>query len=267
MKPLHDYSNLRIDHPLWSIVRYYRSLGRSSKIQKALFESIVERNAMSIGEAEIGLPPEIGDLLAGYVEQSEDQLRNCMMLLRTEDDALKFCDTLGIEAGVTRTQSTDHAQSSKSLDSAISHIAQTVALRNGLCANVNPQDRVVMSIGSHLHISARRVDGAIPGLFNPKVIWENKEYWGGGKGKAGGSKMSDAVYECHLVGMEIREYESKARCKVVHIVCVDGRDQWEARKSDLRRLVDLLNQGYIDTLIVGREVESTFEGVIEAAII
>ena len=56
--------------------------------------------------------------------------------------------------------------------------------------------------GEPLRTLARRVDGACPGVVNPIAIWEIKEYWGKTKG---GSKMSDAVYECHLVGRELRE--------------------------------------------------------------
>jgi hypothetical protein len=57
-----------------------------------------------------------------------------------------------------------------------------------------------------LHVSARNLDGAIPSLANPYLVWEIKEYWGKTKG---GSKMSDAVYECHLVGLELRDFETR----------------------------------------------------------
>ena len=93
-------------------------------------------------------------------------------------------------------------------------------------------------------------------LANPGIIWEIKEYWGK---TSGGSKMSDAVYECHLVGMEIRHFEEKARCKINHVVFVDGKDQWAVRQSDLNRFIDLLNQGLIDYLFVGKAIETEWE--------
>lgn len=68
--------------------------------------------------------------------------------------------------------------------------------------------------------------------------------------------MSDAVYECHLVGLEIRMFESRSGIPIEHIVFVDGKEQWNCRKSDLLRFIDLHQQGLIDHLIIGREVES-----------
>lgn len=258
MKPLSSYSRLELDDVFWSVLRYIRSI-KGIKKQGSLIDMITTANQLLAGATIIDLPENMNLLLQPYLVESDKQLAEGLKLLRYEAEALSFCKTLGIEAGVTRTQSADHAQSSKSLDSAASHIASIVADELGLESDVNPQDRVVLSINGKLHVSARRIDGAIPGIANPLVIWENKEYWGGGKGKQGGSKMSDAVYECHLVGLEIRNYESIANCKVFHLVCIDGREQWNARKSDLRRLIDLLNQGYIDELIVGKEIESQFE--------
>ncbi len=72
----------------------------------------------------------------------------------------------------------------------------------------------------------------------------------------------DAVYECNLVGRELREFEERTNLRVDHVVFVDGRDQWSHRKSDLARFIDLLNQGFIDRLIVGREVESEWESFL-----
>ena len=71
--------------------------------------------------------------------------------------------------------------------------------------------------------------------------------------------MSDAVYECNLVGRELREFEERTGFPVVHVVFVDGREQWSYRKSDLYRFIDLLNQGIIDQLFIGKEVETHWE--------
>jgi hypothetical protein len=74
--------------------------------------------------------------------------------------------------------------------------------------------------------------------------------------------MSDAVYECNLVGRELREFEEQVQQKVIHIVFVDGLTQWTARKSDLKRFIDLTNQGLIDFLLAGREIETHFEPLL-----
>ncbi len=110
-----------------------------------------------------------------------------------------------------------------------------------------------------LYVTARNLDGAIPCLVNPFVVWEIKEYWGKTKG---GSKMSDAVYECLLVGRELREYEDKHGSKIYHVVFVDGKEQWDHRISDFIRFIDLYNQGIIDALMVGKEVESKWGNIL-----
>lgn len=119
--------------------------------------------------------------------------------------------------------------------------------------DLDPQRRAIWFSDNGLHVSARNLDGAIPSLENPSAVWEIKEYWGK---TSGGSKMSDAVYECHLVGLELRMFEAKSGIPIDHIVFVDGKEQWNSRKSDLLRFIDLHQQGLIDHLIIGREVET-----------
>jgi len=76
--------------------------------------------------------------------------------------------------------------------------------------------------------------------------------------------MSDAVYECNLVGRELREFEDRTGFRVVHLVFVDGKSQWTARQSDFKRFIDLLNQGLIDHLIVGKEVEADWPTLLSS---
>lgn len=104
---------------------------------------------------------------------------------------------------------------------------------------------------------------AIPALRDPYIVWEIKEYWGK---TGGGSKMSDAVYECHLVGREIRDYEKKSVHKITHVVFIDGKDKWNSRKSDLARFIDLHNQGVIDYLFIGKTIETEWEKVLHQVI-
>ncbi len=86
------------------------------------------------------------------------------------------------------------------------------------------------------------------------MIWEIKEYWGK---TSGGSKMSDAVYECALVGRELREFEERSGAsRTPHVAFVDGKNQWASRKSDLKRFIDLFHQGIVDHLLIGCDVET-----------
>ena len=65
-----------------------------------------------------------------------------------------------------------------------------------------------------------------------------------------------------LVGLELRMFESTSGISIDHIVFVDGKEQWGYRKSDLLRFIDLHQQGLIDHLIVGREVEDDWPDLI-----
>jgi hypothetical protein len=74
--------------------------------------------------------------------------------------------------------------------------------------------------------------------------------------------MSDAIYECQLMGTELRAFEDKHCVRALHYVIIDGRAQWKARQSDIRRAVDLLHYRLIDELIVGREVLTEWPRIV-----
>lgn len=76
--------------------------------------------------------------------------------------------------------------------------------------------------------------------------------------------MSDAVYECQLVGREIREDEEHSKTRIIHIVFLDGQAQWLARMSDRLRFIDLEHQGLIDHLLIGKEVETEWNKLARA---
>ena len=200
------------------------------------------------------------DLLKDYIDHSTALLQDALGLLRTEKKALDFCKKEGFKVGSTRTRTRSHHQSSKALIAAVSGIASCACANAGIEVNIDPQRRAVWFSENGLHVSARNLDGAIPSVNNPLAIWEIKEYWGKTKG---GSKMSDAVYECHLVGLELRMFEASYDNSIEHIVFVDGKEQWAYRKSDLLRFIDLNQQGLINHLIVGSEVESEWPKIVE----
>lgn len=247
-------------HPLWDLHRFYLSLAKQKSFQRKWIEELEEKRMIELPDGScLPIEPSLVPLFFEYHEQREQQFSQAISNLRTEEEALEFCQQINTTVGRTSTQSADHHQSSKSMIAAVSTIAAEVAQQAQTSVNVDPQTRCVWCIENGLHVSARNLDGAVPGLANPKVIWEIKEYWGKTKG---GSKMSDAVYECHLVGLELREFEARGGPQVTHVVFVDGKDQWLARKSDLRRLIDLMNQGLIDHLIIGKEVESDWNPLL-----
>lgn len=100
--------------------------------------------------------------------------------------------------------------------------------------------------------SSRRFDGAYPSIQNPRLIWEIKEYY---YATTFGSRVADGVYETQLDGFEFKEIYDRTGVKVYHVLFIDAyRTWWIQGKSYLCRLVDALNSGVVDEVIVGREV-------------
>lgn len=99
--------------------------------------------------------------------------------------------------------------------------------------------------------SSRRFDGAYPNIFNPKVVWEIKEYY---YATTFGSRVADGVYETQLDGYEFKEIYDRTGHKVLHILFIDAFGTWWIKgKSYLCRIIDILNSGLVDEVIVGRE--------------
>ncbi len=206
---------------------------------------------------DFSIPAGHAELFFDYLKHRENDFENARSLLRTEEEALAYCEQIGAEVKKVRTKSQDHHQSSAAMVAAVSYIAGEHCLERSVGFDKAPNRRCVWLVNNQLHVTARNLDGAIPSLDSPEIVWEIKEYWGK---TAGGSKMSDAVYECALVGRELRDFEERSGApRVQHVVFLDGKDQWASRKSDLKRFIDLFHQGLIDHLFVGRDVETEWK--------
>ena len=106
--------------------------------------------------------------------------------------------------------------------------------------------------GSLVGASSRRFDGAYPDIVNPKAVWEIKEYY---YTTTFGSRVADGVYETQLDGYEFRDIDSNYDKKVFHIFFTDAyKTWWVDGKSYLCRIIDFLNAGLVDEVIIGREV-------------
>jgi hypothetical protein len=246
-------------HPLWDLLRFYLSVKHQVPRARWL-ERLDEANTLSVEDGKsFEIDPVHVALFFEYLRQRESDFAEAFGMLRSEAEALRFCRRHKIRVAKTTTKNQDHHQSSKAMVATVSALAAAACVKAKTTLNANPQTRCVWCLQNGLHVSARNIDGAIPSLANPAIIWEIKEYWGL---TSGGSKMSDAVYECNLVGRELREFEERTQCRVIHVVFIDGKAQWTARVSDLKRFIDLMNQGFIDHLFVGREVETAWEPTV-----
>ena len=82
-----------------------------------------------------------------------------------------------------------------------------------------------------------------------------------------GSRVADGVYETQLDGFEFKEIYDRTGIKVYHVLFVDAyRTWWIQGKSYLCRLIDALNSGVIDEVIVGREVLTRWPELLRSII-
>jgi hypothetical protein len=249
------------NHNIWEILRF---IGTRRKERDQKLKYLRETGKLVIdGIQSINIDATLIENIFQYITDREMMCSYAESVLRTEEEALAFCESLKFAVETNAVQVQEYHQSPKAMVASVSGITARVCARHGILFNTSPQERVVWLQNQALHVSARNLDGCIQTIFNPTVVWEIKEYWGVTKG---GSKMSDAVYECHLVGRELVEFREKTGLDIKHVVMLDGRNQWAARRGDLLRFIDLLNQGFIDCLIVGREVETEWEKYLEWAI-
>ena len=115
--------------------------------------------------------------------------------------------------------------------------------------------------GMPLRTLARRIDGAFPSVVNPIAVWEIKEYY---YTTTFGSRVADGVYETLLDGLELEELKKEENIHILHYLFVDDRfTWWDCGKSYLCRLIDILNMGYVDEVIVGREVVDRVPDLLE----
>lgn len=267
MKVKDRWRRLGWRHPLWDYVRFFTSLRKGTKQQ----EQWLAKLKGGIFEVQPGstlevAPPHI-KLLLSYLDERQGYFDEAASKLRTKSEALAYCDDLKWEVTVTSTRLEGWQDSPKALVAAVTNIAKLVCQEKSIGFIPAPQRRGVWLHDKHLHVSARNLDGAIPSLLEPRVLWEIKEYWGGGEGKDGGSKMSDAVYECNLVGRELRDFEERTKHPgIAHVVFLDGKSQWGSRQADLKRFIDLFHQGIIDHLFIGKEVEADWRTALSSLI-
>lgn len=119
----------------------------------------------------------------------------------------------------------------------------------------------VTESGKPLRTLSRRVDGAFPSTLNPKAIWEIKEYY---YTTTFGSRVADGVYETLLDGMELQELELATGRTIHHTLFIDDRfTWWDCGRSYLCRIVDMLHMGYVDEVIVGKEVLTRLPNLVK----
>lgn len=137
----------------------------------------------------------------------------------------------------------------------------TEEVLGGVHFDDNPKGLVVITKdGKPLRTFSRWMDGAYPGIIDPIAVWETKEYYGT---TTFGSRVADGVYETMLDGLEFLEVKIQEERKINHYLIVDDRFTWWTKgKSYLCRIVDILNMGLVNEVLVGREVISRWPEIV-----
>ncbi len=136
------------------------------------------------------------------------------------------------------------------------------ASADGKACDHDPRALTTVAAGGFpLRTFARRMDGAFPSVINPVAVWEVKEYY---YTTTFGSRVADGVYETLLDGMEIEELAAAENINVLHYLIIDARfTWWDCGKSYLCRIVDMLHMGYVDEVLVGREVITRIPALVK----
>lgn len=112
--------------------------------------------------------------------------------------------------------------------------------------------------------SSRRFDGAYPNIINPQIVWEIKEYY---YATTFGSRVADGVYETQLDGYEFRDISYRSGRPITHVFFLDAyKTWWIDGKSYLCRIIDILNSGLVDEVIVGKEVFTRWPELLSSII-
>jgi len=133
----------------------------------------------------------------------------------------------------------------------------------GLHFNPDPRQLTVITKNEKpTRTLARRVDGAYPSIVNPLAIWEIKEYYGT---KTFGSRVADGVYETMLDGYELEELRASEDIDVKHYLIIDDYfTWWQCGKSYLCRIFDMLHEGFLDEVLVGRQVVTRWPEIVSS---
>lgn len=131
----------------------------------------------------------------------------------------------------------------------------------GLKCNLTPRSLTTITRdGKPLRTLARWVDGAFPDTVNPIAVWEVKEHY---HTTSFGSRVSGAIYETLLDGLELEELRANERVDVKHYLMIDAyKTWWDDGRSYLCRIIDMLHMGLLDEALFGYEVVERMPAIV-----
>ena len=223
------------------------------EIQKAFAEiSLDAGHLMDEG----GRPTPYGKLLLDYFVCRATMLREHVEpLLMTAEEAKKVFERLRAKLHPKRAVPLNKQSGEKKAPAFFTGIINMLIEANAKDMRCDYDPRVLTTItreGKPLRTLARRIDGAFPCAVDPVAVWEIKEYY---YTTTFGSRVADGVYESLLDGMELDELRVSEGVEIKHYLMIDAHyTWWSCGRSYLCRIADMLHMGYVDEVLVGREV-------------
>lgn len=198
----------------------------------------------------------VGEMLARYfVERAQMLTKEAEPALMNAEQARAEFDRLRDEFNPSCPLPMNKQKDAKRAQAYLTGIVNMLieAHTAGHPVDYDPRELTTVTAGgAPLRTLSRRVDGAFPSTINPIAIWEVKEYY---YTTTFGSRVADGVYETLLDGMELEELRSSENVDVLHYLMLDARyTWWDCGRSYLCRIVDMLHMGYVDEVLVGRQV-------------
>ena len=201
----------------------------------------------------------LGSLLEAYFQYRADILNNYVQpLLMDADEARSIFESLKTQLKPKCPLPLNKQKGDKAGHAFLTCIVNMLLEATFASCPVDYDPRELTTFtreGAPLRTLARRVDGCFPGPVNPVAMWEIKEYY---YTTTFGSRVADGVYETLLDGMELEELREHEGIGCEHVLIADSRyTWWECGRSYLCRIIDMLNMGYVDEVLFGKEVIGT----------
>lgn len=215
-----------------------------------LIENEIAKNLQSAAEAKKLFERIAKQYTCGYHSQCKDGLENARIY--TVDNGIQVVAPYNKQKGDKR-------------DIDFLTATSNILISHYLCGlSFDPDPRKVPAFtesGLVVGSMSRRMDGAFPDCINPVALWEFKCYY---YTTTFGSKISDAVYVADLDSRERSDAEKQTGMRIQLTLFIDAYSTWmEQGKSYLCRIVDLLQRGAIDNLVVGAEVETAIPEIVK----
>lgn len=266
MRSFREFDSL--DSDFWTLVKFVsESLGYSRRNASQVSYHSISSIEQLLGNHHYSFHPDTLEAASKYIEMRANLLNDVVEnnLMTAEEAREVFEDFFEIyeeEALECKIPMNKQSGNMKRINyfTAIINIISELCIKEALPNTIGPgfdddPRSLVYFLDEHRKLigsTSRRFDGVYPSTINPKLIWEIKEYY---YATTFGSRVADGVYETQLDGFELNEIEASTQRHIEHVYFIDAyKTWWVDGKSFLCKIIDALNRGLVDEVIVGREV-------------